>query len=347
MALTRFNVIADMATAISSSTEYDDVLMSVAEQTARAFDVPECLIYEYVEGPGATTATPQALWSADPTPEDLEYIGSPIALFQEPALERVLRDKAMVATTVNDPHLSSADRRAMDEWGELSCLWVPLIFGGRTIGCLELVEKRYPRPFTDYDREFASSLAAMAAISINNARSRRNEAEQERRLTVLLSASLDLALAVGEREILDTIARTTGVALNAEACYIYLYDGGADTIMWVAGWEPEAFMEASDDRVGEVYPLDDYPTDRRVLREGIVLERVASDPQLSERDTAELAEWGFKTILTVPAIAGDEPIAVLEVVEAETERRFTDDEMELALRLGTQAAMVLRARGRQ
>jgi len=34
MSLTRYNAVADMAAAISSSTKYEDVLTTVAEQTA-------------------------------------------------------------------------------------------------------------------------------------------------------------------------------------------------------------------------------------------------------------------------------------------------------------------------
>jgi len=344
MALTRYKVIADLAAAVSSSTEYEDVLATIAKESAQAFEVSECVIYEYLESAGAVTATPHALWSAQPTSEDEAYVGVPIALSDEPALRRVLREKTMVETRVNDPSLPAADRRLMEEWGEMSCLWVPLVFGGRTIGCLELVEKRFVRPFTDYDREFAATVAALAAMAIQNARGRRREAVQERKLQALLAASLDLAVAADEREVLDTLARSTAAALAAEACYIYLYDRADDTITWIAGFEPEAITIQSDDRVGAVYSLDEYGADRRALRDGVVIERVASDPALADDDLRELRDWGFKTLLTVPAIVDGEPVAVLEVAEVETERRFTEDELDLAKALGRQAGVVLKRR---
>jgi len=344
MALTRYKVIADMATAISSSTEYEDVLAVIAEQSVKAFDICECVIYEFLEAAGAVTATPHALWSERPTAEDLAYVGIPIALSDEPALERVLRDRTMVETLVNDAALPDKDRRLMQEWGEMSCLWIPLVFGGSTIGCLELVEKRYVRPFTEYDREFAATVAALAAMAIQNARSRRYESAQERKLQALLVASLDLALAPDERAVLDTLARTTGTALGAEACYIYLYDRAADTIVWVASWEPPSFAEQFEDRVGTVYPLAEYETDRRALTDGVVIERVASDADLTEQDRRELQDWGFKTILTVPAILDGEPVAVLEVAEETRERHFTEDELDLARALGLQAGVILKGR---
>lgn len=344
MALTRYKIIADMATAVSSSVEYDDVLETIAKETAQAFEVTECVIYEYIDHAGAVTATPQALWSSQPAPEDEAYVGIPVTLSAEPALERVLRDKTMVETRANDPDLPAADRLLMEQWGEMSCLWVPLVFGGRPIGCLELVEKRFVRPFTDYDREFAATVAALAAMAIHNARSRSREAAQERKLQALLAASLDLALASDEREVLDTLARTTASALGARVCYIYLYEPADETIVWIGSWEPESLMLESDDRVGASYPLSEYETDRRALRDGVVIERLASDPALTDEDRRELRDWGFKTVLTVPAIIDGERVAVLEVAEVDRERHFTDEELELARALGGQAGVVLKKR---
>jgi GAF domain-containing protein len=344
MALSRFNVIAVMAVAISSSTEYETVLKTVVQTTGTAFEVFECVIYEYIEGVGTTTAMPQALWSLSPTPEDEAYVGVPVALYEEPALEKVLRTKKIVATRIDDPDLPDADRRLMDEWGEKSCLWIPLVFGGHIIGCLELVERRYARPFTDYDFEFAKSVAALAAMAVNNARSLRRETQMEERFRVLLAASLDLALAGDDRELLDTLARTTGAALLADACYISLYDPVAEALVWVAGWEPAAMEQVSDDRVGTAYPLADYPTDRRAIEQGEVIERWASDPDLRREDAQDFALWGFKTVLSVPAIVDGQPIAMLEVVQIESERRFTADELEVARTLGAQAAAVLKRR---
>ena len=55
-------------------------------------------------------------------------------------------------------------------WGEKSCLLVPLVFKDEVIGCLELVEKRSVRRFSDEERELAGTLAALAAVAIQNAR---------------------------------------------------------------------------------------------------------------------------------------------------------------------------------
>jgi len=343
MALTRYKVIADMAAAISLSTEYEDLLATVAEQTAQAFDVSECCIYEYEHG--GAGATPRALWTISPDrEEDAAYLGTQVMLADEPVLQRVLGAGEIVETRIDDPSLVTRDRQFMEEWGEKSCLWVPLLFGDHAIGCLELVETRYVRPFTDYDLEFAATVAALAAMAINNARARRREADHERKLAALLAASRDLALADDEREVLDALARTTGRALEADGCYIYLYDRDAQTITWVATWEAEGVAGPMPDEVGTAYPLDDFAADRRALTERVAVQRLQSDPALPERERRELQDWSWASVVSVPAILDGEPIGLLEIVERQRERRFDADEVELALALGEQAAAVLKRR---
>jgi transcriptional regulator with GAF, ATPase, and Fis domain len=147
VSLSRYKVIADIAQAITSSIEYEEVLASVAEQAAVAFDISECCLYEHVSQTG--TAIPRAIWSSEFDPENETFIGTALPLAGEPAMQRVMTERVMVETRIDDPLLSAADRAWMEKWHEMSTLYVPLVFGREAIGCLELIEKRYVRPFTD------------------------------------------------------------------------------------------------------------------------------------------------------------------------------------------------------
>ena len=51
--------------------------------------------------------------------------------------------------------------------------------------------------------------------------------------------------------------------------------------------------------------------------------------------------WGEKSVLNVPFAFGDEPLGLLVIVETETERRFTREEIELVCGIGEQAAAAL------
>jgi len=164
----RFAVIAEIVSAITSSLVLNEVLANVARRTAEALDVWECDIYEYRQAENLTIG--QALWAREPHPADADWVGSSEGLEEQPTFRLVLRERRMIANHIDDPALPAVDRARMEWWGEKSCLLVPLIFKDKVIGCLELVEKRGLRRFTEEECELATTLAALAAVAIQNAR---------------------------------------------------------------------------------------------------------------------------------------------------------------------------------
>ena len=164
----RYAVTAEIVAAITSSRVLEEVLANVARRTAEALNVWECDIYEYHADDDIIVG--QALWAREPHPADAEWLGSSQALADQPIHRRVLSEARMIASHIDDPELPAGDRAGMEWWGEKSCLLVPLIFQDEVIGCLELVEKRRIRRFSTRECEFAATLAALAAVAIQNAR---------------------------------------------------------------------------------------------------------------------------------------------------------------------------------
>ena len=164
----RFTVTAEIISDITSSLVLDDVLQSVARRTAEVLDLWECDIYDYRAGENSTAAL--ALWAREPHASDPEWVGSTQSLDEQPSFARALIERHMLENSIDDPALPEIDRRRMEFWGEKTCLLVPLVFKDEAIGCLELVEKRYQRHFGDEERALAGTLAALAAVAIQNAR---------------------------------------------------------------------------------------------------------------------------------------------------------------------------------
>ena len=164
----RFAVTAEIVSAITSSLVLDEVLASVARRTAAALGLWECDIYDYDAGENRTTGL--ALWACEPHPSDGDWVGSSAGLDEQPSFKRVLLARHMIENRIDDPELPEGDRARMAFWGEKSCLLVPLVFKDEVMGCLELVEKRSIRRFSDEERELAATLAALAAVAIQNAR---------------------------------------------------------------------------------------------------------------------------------------------------------------------------------
>ncbi len=164
----RFSVTAEIISDITSSLVLDDVLQSVARRTAEVLDLWECDIYDYHASENRTVGL--ALWAREPHYADGDWVGSSASLGEQPSFVRVLHEGSMIENRIDDPRLPDPDRQRMEFWNEKSCLLVPLVFKDEIIGCLELVEKRRVRRFTAEERALATTLAALAAVAIENAR---------------------------------------------------------------------------------------------------------------------------------------------------------------------------------
>ncbi len=102
-------------------------------------------------------------------------------------------------------------------------LAVPLIFGGKTIGALD-VESDQPAAFNDEDIYILSTLADQIAIAIHEARLYAAEREQAWISTALLQVAEATGHATSLEEVLDAVVRITPMLSGVERCGIMLAD---------------------------------------------------------------------------------------------------------------------------
>jgi diguanylate cyclase (GGDEF)-like protein len=333
----QFAVTAEIVTAITSSRVVEEVLASVARWTAETLQLWECDLYEYCPEEEQTVAL--AIWAREPHPADRDWLGSTFALADQPTLRNVLCEQRVIAAHIDDPDLPAADRERMERREVKSCLLVPLISQDNVIGCLELVEKRHVHPFTEEERELASTLAALSAVAIRNARAHGAEDERNRRLASLLAASRAVSSTLVVEDVLARVARTATEALRADVCYIYEYLPNEDAIAWQAMFERVHGPQAQ--RLGTVFSLVDFPEDRDILEHGVIVEENLSDDDLPSSVRASMTEWGQKTLLTVPLLIESRPAGLLEIAQLDRERHFTPDEIEFVRALGEHAAIAI------
>jgi GGDEF domain-containing protein len=149
-----------------------------------------------------------------------------------------------------------------------------------------------------------------------------------------LAASLDLD------EVIQTIARQVGEALDVQWCDINEYDPVARTFTYTAVWA-EALRGVDLEYLGTVVSLDDRPERDAVIRKGDLLEAYVDDPDLDERERAVMIEYDEKAVMEIPLAFGGEILGVLGVVESRRDRHFTDEEKELLRLLAGPAATAL------
>jgi GAF domain-containing protein len=324
--------------AVSGSPGLDEMLEAIARRVAEAMDVWECNIYEY--RPETDTLVATALWASETTPEDEAWLGTIYPVADRPSYQLLVAERVVRERQVDDPAMSDADVAAMERWGERSVLSVPLVFQDEVVGALTLVEKRAPRRFGEDDLRLLGLLAMPAAVAVHTARTLRREAEQARRLAALLAASRAMTSTIDLDELLATITHAAREALDTAECSINTYDPQTDTMTVVAleQREPEPGWERW---IGRSYALDDFPADRRILLGGQIVEERVSDPDLDEKNRADMLENDEKSFLNVPLVYEDEPIGFLVFIETEEERRFTEEERRVAAALGEQAAAAI------
>jgi diguanylate cyclase (GGDEF)-like protein len=181
--------------AITSRLVFDDVLATVARTAAEALGCPECVIYDY--DAGADTLTPLVLHSEHDYGH--ENTGTPFPLSDWPSDRELLRSRQTLIETVSDPCLPEDVRDSMEDWGEKTCLSVPLYFGDQPLGMLVLIETECERQFSADEIALANGVAEQAAIALHNARlvsglrHRTDEATLLNDVARASAASLDVA----------------------------------------------------------------------------------------------------------------------------------------------------------
>ncbi len=274
---------SDVDLAIVASPGLDEMLAAVARRVVEALDVWECDIYEF--RPESDELIAAAIWSRDLTQRDREWLGGSYPLAGRPSYRRLLEERTLRELQSDDPDLAPEDVAIMRSWGERSVISVPLVFQDQVMGALTLIEKRAPRHFGPEDLRLLGLMAAPAAVAVNTARMYRREAQQNRRLQALLSASRAMTTTMRLEDLLAAIAAAARTALESDECAIDIYDAAAGTIRIAAydSVEPEDQREAY---LGMTLALADYPADEAALLGGVIVEQRVSDPAVDERNRA-------------------------------------------------------------
>jgi GAF domain-containing protein len=149
-----------------------------------------------------------------------------------------------------------------------------------------------------------------------------------------LASSLDLD------EVVQTIARQVGEALDVQWCDINEYDPEARTMTYVAVWSKE-LRRVDVEYIGTVVSLDDRPERDAVILKGDLLEEYIDDEGLDPRERVVMVQYDEKAVMEMPLVFGGEALGVLGVVESRRDRRFTDDEKQLLRLLAGPAATAI------
>ncbi len=195
----RQSLLLETMRALTSTLVLEDVLALAARGAGEAMGVFSADINVYA--PEENTMTEVAYWALDVTPDDEAYTGNSISLDERPFYYPNIDDPVLVEVQLDDPDFPEQERQIAARWGEHSSLIAPLMYGGRLIGLLGCMEKRWKRRFSDEDKELFRLLAVPAALAIHNAQMFQREEVRSTRLVNLLSAAQRVAGALDREEV--------------------------------------------------------------------------------------------------------------------------------------------------
>lgn len=149
--------------ALASTVGIDETLKVMSRTAAQALGSPACVIYELLPAKKALVLRCSfgVTAKADVTGE--------LPLSERFGDRWALERGDIVVEQATDRSIAEGVRKAMAAAGEMTHLHVPLIFEGRPLGTLVLVETSRERRFTTYELELARGLGEHAAAALHNA----------------------------------------------------------------------------------------------------------------------------------------------------------------------------------
>jgi GGDEF domain-containing protein len=202
----RMATLIDSSRALAASVDLDEVLAAVARLAAEAVDAAYATVYEYRPHLDAIVYKAESGGQASPPGAPDDALGMSYPLADLPGERAILAAESIVQQHVSDPDLPADRRRTMLDWGQKTCLSLPLRAGGSPQGILRCTTTGAERRFSADEIEVLVALGESAGAAIHNARLFRAQAEESERLLGLfevsrrLTATFDLSAAVAAAE---------------------------------------------------------------------------------------------------------------------------------------------------
>ena len=225
--------------------------------------------------------------------------------------------------------------------GQRAVMYVPIVVSDQVVGFLCAIERRHSRRFTHADEAFATRLADEAGVAVASARVIDRLDTHNRELRLLLETGSAMASSVDLHATLVDHLRASGA------------DAGGRL---VGRLRPSRRLRRARGRrqppgAGRAARpgLDRAALHGRLLGRGLrddahspaAVPPTTTTRASPSRTSPRMAAWGEKATLSVPLVYGDEVLGVLDVAESRYPRRFTADEIRLAVAIGDQAALAI------
>lgn len=249
------DVLVETSVALAGTLELPDLLREIARRLTGVLECHFCGISTYDAEAGTVTML-----------ADYDNIGrrlpntEPYSVSRFPCTAAVLTEQRIVVVNVDDRRADPDEVRELRREGDKSLLMVPLVYCGRSIGLLELMDHLRERRYSRQELRLCSAIAGQAAVALHNAQAfSRLYLEGERMAAAAgalqtLARSVPPLVASGDRAaVLEETARLVCELPAVLSCVASTEDGSAGAVP-AGGSPPQAARMAGG---GHIYVTHD------------------------------------------------------------------------------------------
>lgn len=245
--------------------------------------------------------------------------------------------------------ISLADVRQDGRWQPFehnskirSWMGTPLLAGGELQGIL-LFDSYETNAFDSRTEWLASTLAAHAAVAIQNASLYQQTQQQLTELGTLYQASATMTANLDQDFVLQTVVAEMVRALQVDSCTIFVWDKDQQSLHPAA--HKNQYDPVNDNRpqplgLSRIQHLEQYPTVRHVLNSQEI-ESLRSDEAWTEEELSLLKEANLRSLLLVPLARRNDLFGLLALGEMDKPRSYSQAELRLAQNLAGQASVAI------
>ena len=318
--------------AISATLNLEQVFRNIAMQMIVAVQADGCKIATWQPGNRVLKLEYEQRAMRD-APVDAP--GTRYDLTEYPTLERALQTRQVVLLRSSDAHLSAAERAMLSARGAAYLIALPMVVREQAIGLIAL-EIHYPaRALSSTEVRLARTLAAQAAVAIENASLQAETAAKLSELFNLSQLSTALAATIEEEEVYEIARQRFPDFVAAESFLVAVISPDRTLLTY-----PIALHNGEPLTLPPQAPADDevaFVMASRSTRR-LIGDEVA---RVLGACTSSLGFAQARAFIGVPLIASDQTLGALIAADSQNAQAFTLNDQRILETIGSQLAAAL------
>lgn len=330
--MTEMSILNEVSRGLSSAIGLDQLLELIQQQVSRTFDTTNFYISLYdQETDEWRTALHYEHGERHPElrRKGGEGLTGHIIRTRQPLLlrsveENIAFDEAHGITTIGQRPLS---------W-----MGVPMIVADKLVGVMAIQSYEHEYFYDVHDQTLFSTLAAQAAVAVDNARLLRDHERRIAELSAVAEVSRAVSSAVALDELLKTVEQQVGRLFDTTNFHIGTYSEETDE--WMLAFSRERGQ--ADARVGTRYKVGAGLTGHIIrYREAVFLPTVAENDAFHEREGIPSIGERSQSWMGVPLLAADKVVGVMAIQSYEQENLYSRQDLALFSTIGSQVAAAI------